>query len=380
MRIRALLILSFLLLASFSASASASNDAASGDDAPDTRGTALTVGEGTHAGAMDRSNDVDWYRFEVPAGKVLKLQFVTSTAAGYLRLYDGPSEWSFDYVYAGETQLFRPPSGVALIQVGTWNAFTYSVTLRLQDAPPQNDGGSGGDAPDYYDRAWPFHGQVLRGELHGDIGERSDWYRIEAAADEFVRVVARSGAVGIEFRDPSGSPLGAFGAWPGSRGSAVPVDGVILVGLLSSFHVVYEVEIQRVKRADLSVGEVATTTRPLETEAADAPTGIHRDVQITLHNGGPGATSSGRLVVYTLATTYGERRVHADVPISLAAGETLVKRVEWRTHGQVGDVTLHVEVFTDHDADGTNNAVALRTYNLVGGTGFGADAAPYQVR
>lgn len=374
--------LSVLLLPLWLPVAAAVDDAGSGADAPNSRGMALTVGEGTFSGS-GANYDSDWYRVDVPAGKLLGVHYsATGSAWNYLYLYEEQG-YSLASVRPGEFGMLQPSNGVALLQTySSYGAVNYNVTLSFLNAPPQDDGGSGRDAGNTHHSATPVQPGIVRGSVMRQAGDFADWFRVEAAADEIVEVhILGPSYAYVDFHDQEGRYLGSLGGYPayGVGAAHLAPDGVLLVGVVAASEP-YSLKIVILKRADLSLVHVEVSPRSLETELGPLPLSPQRQMQVEVANAGPGAARNARLYVYTTEQGVStSRRVVADVPFTLAANASRVLLVEWDTLGQAGDVTLHVEVRNEFELAPEDNAATLRTFNVVGGTVVGVDLLNHEV-
>ena len=367
-------LLTLLLLASALPVAAADDDGGSGGDAPNSRGSAMPVGLGTLHGSASVAYDEDWYRVGVSPGKALGVYLASSTGSGYVYLHEEEGTY-LTYERAGRFTMLQPSAGVVFLKVtGSYSTMDYTLTLSEVNVPAQDDAGTGRDAGNTHATPTAVAAQVFGGRIDRAAGDYADWYRVEAAADEFIDVRSYGYyGVGLDLRDERGVYLGG-------GGSVLPPRGVLLVGVYSYSSETYTLEVVRVKRADLSVEGVEVVPVPLQTEEGPTPVSPQRDVHVDLANAGPGASRDARLLVYTLATGAVEsRRVLADVPVTLAAGEAQTHVIPWDTLGQAGDVTLHVEVSNLFDMDAEDGRATVRSYNLVGGTVVGVDLLNHRV-
>jgi hypothetical protein len=169
------------------------NDAASGTDAGDKMAEALKIiPDRSYSGEMGGYDENDWYRFDIPAGGILKM-----TLANYedgepmkfsLRDVDGNEVWQSEDLSAGITQSTRLMGNNATGGIYFLEAFhgsgSYKFEVLLES---QNDGDSGTDAGDKITEALKIkHGRPISGELGGF--DMEDWYTfspLEKASIEF---------------------------------------------------------------------------------------------------------------------------------------------------------------------------------------------------
>jgi len=157
------------------------NDAASGTDAADKMAEALKIMPGrSYSGELGGYDENDWYRFDIPAGSILKMA-LTNYEDGEpmkfsFRNVDAIEVWQSDVVPPGTTKSTRmminnTTGGIYFLEAFYGNG-PYKFEVLTES---QNDGGSGTDAGDKITEALKIKpGRSISGEL-GDF-DQEDWY------------------------------------------------------------------------------------------------------------------------------------------------------------------------------------------------------------
>ncbi|MEE9495771.1 MAG: hypothetical protein V3V39_04530 [Desulfobacterales bacterium] len=157
------------------------NDAASGTDAGDQMAEALKIMPGrSYSGQLGGYDENDWYRFDIPAGGILKMA-LTNYEDGEpmkfsFRNVDGIEVWRSEVVSPGTVNSTRmminnTTGGIYFLKAFYGNG-PYKFEVLLEN---QNDGDSGTDAGDKITEALKIKpGRSIRGELGGF--DKEDWY------------------------------------------------------------------------------------------------------------------------------------------------------------------------------------------------------------
>ena len=157
------------------------NDAASGTDAGDKMAEALKIMPGRfYSGELGGYDENDWYRFDMPAGSILKMA-LTNYEDGEpmkfsFRNVDGIEVWRSELVPPGTTDstrmIFNSTTGGIYFLEAFYGSGPYKFEVLLEN---QNDGDSGTDAGDKMTEALKIkQGRSIKGELGGFDNE--DWY------------------------------------------------------------------------------------------------------------------------------------------------------------------------------------------------------------
>ena len=157
------------------------NDADSGTDAGDKMAEAYKIMPGlSYSGELGGYDENDWYRFDVPAGSVLKMAFTNSETGEPMRFsfrnVDGVEVWRSEEVAPGATQSTR-----TMINNGTGGIYflksyygsgTYKFEILSEK---QNDAGLGSDAGDRIAEATKI---IPERTINGELGglDQEDWY------------------------------------------------------------------------------------------------------------------------------------------------------------------------------------------------------------
>ncbi|MEE4263084.1 MAG: hypothetical protein V2I56_10370, partial [Desulfobacteraceae bacterium] len=169
------------------------NDAGSGTDAGDkiTKAIALEPGS-SFFGEMGAFDEEDWYRFDIPAGHILKLSFTpdaSSEAMKFsLRSFERSEVWYSGVVPAGETRskrvMMNNASGGTYYLQAYYGSGHYGFGILIES---QNDAASGTDAGDKIAEAFKIRpGRSYSGELGGY--DESDWYRFDIPAGSVLKM------------------------------------------------------------------------------------------------------------------------------------------------------------------------------------------------
>jgi len=157
------------------------NDAASGTDAGDKMAEALKIMPGRfYSGELGGYDESDWYRFDIPAGSILKMA-LTNYEDGEpmkfsFRNVDGIEVWRSEAVPPGTTNSTRmmmnnSTGGVYFLEA-FYGSGRYKIEVLMES---QNDGDSGIDAGDKITEALKIkQGRPISGELGGF--DKEDWF------------------------------------------------------------------------------------------------------------------------------------------------------------------------------------------------------------
>ena len=169
------------------------NDAGSGTDAGDKISKALAIETGnSFFGEMGAFDEEDWYRFDVPAGHILKLSFTPNAGSENmkfsLRSFERSEVWYSGDIPAGETIVKRVmmnnSSGGTYYLQAYYGSGHYSFEIFTES---QNDAASGTDAGDQIAEAL----KIMPGQSYsGDLGgyDESDWYRFDIPSGSVVKM------------------------------------------------------------------------------------------------------------------------------------------------------------------------------------------------
>lgn len=257
-------------------------------------------------------------------------------------------------------------------------------------AAAQDDAGLGRDAPDYSWRAALIPGAGFTGMLDPFIGDRADWYVVEAGPETLVRFV-------LEHDGSANFDLDIPGAGGGQPGPPPPIEdrfrmdwgsgeerivrstiGHVVFGVQGWGGGSYRLDIQLRDFCDLRVDEV--------TEHSDDPTGRQRVVEVTVTNQGPGAcihAGLGVQVEHRDPTSGGNGPAQSwwrdlgGAPLTqgdeFPAGTARRATVAWDSLGEVGDGTLHVGVGSATEGWWEDNQASLDFTLGPAPLGVGAD-------
>jgi hypothetical protein len=157
------------------------NDAASGTDAGDQMAEALKIMPGrSYSGELGGYDENDWYRFDIPAGSILKMALANYEDGEPMKFsfrnVDGIEVWRSELVPPGTTESTRmminnTTGGIYFLEA-FYGSGSYKFEVLLKN---QNDGDSGTDAGDKITEALKIQqGRSISGELGGF--DKEDWY------------------------------------------------------------------------------------------------------------------------------------------------------------------------------------------------------------
>ena len=157
------------------------NDAFSGTDAGDKMADALKILPGrSYSGELGGYDETDWYRFDMPAGSILKMSLTSNNDSSpvqfSVRNVDGFEIWRSEDVLPGKTVSTRmmtnnTTGGIYFLEALDGSG-TYEFEILTEN---QNDAGLSADAGDRISGAVKVTaGRSITGEL-GGLDEQ-DWY------------------------------------------------------------------------------------------------------------------------------------------------------------------------------------------------------------
>jgi hypothetical protein len=178
------------------------NDAASGTDAGDKIAEALKISSGrSYAGELGGYDESDWYRFDIPAGSVLKMTLSNSKEGAPMkfsfRSVDGSEVWRSEELLPEAENTTRmlmnnTTGGIYFLEAFDGSG-PYEFGIFLEQ---QNDAGLGSDAGDRITEATKITSQrSITGEL-GDL-DQEDWYTFSPLEGKSIRFTS----------DTDGEPL-----------------------------------------------------------------------------------------------------------------------------------------------------------------------------
>lgn len=367
------------------------DDAGTGADAPGMPDEAPFVAPGDVAGAVEPSDDpVDWFRVAMPPASFLRVENVGTKEPGVV--LSEPER------LAG-TQALPLPVGGAIAMRGEISEGWLAVLaesgpttlpgeqpylLRVQVLPTpadEDDAGSGSDAPDRVGREPRLGTGATSGRLDSATGDVRDVYRIDAPQGTLVRVRATAAAhLWLQLEDPTSfmDHDSDFG-----RDASVLVrtagDAGLLLRVANHLDdtLDYGLEVMFLPPPDVRIDDARIDTVPVVVVNEPTPARVHQRIVVNLSNVGAG--DAPRIVVHAEVThTVGQTRHVGGVVTALRPGERGVVTLEWPTFGEVGDATVRIVASQEHDAVTANNEVVVRSHVLVGGIGFGANAAAHR--
>jgi len=181
------------------------NDAGLGTDAGDKITKALAIEPGTpFFGEMGVFDEEDWYRFDIPAGHILKLSFTPNASSEAmkfsLRSFERSEVWYSGVVPAGETRprrvMMNNSSGGTYYLQAYYGSGQYGFEIFTES---QNDAASGTDAGDKIAEAFKISpGHAYTGELGGY--DESDWYRFDIPAGSILKMTLANDKEGTPMR------------------------------------------------------------------------------------------------------------------------------------------------------------------------------------
>ncbi len=189
------------------------NDAGLGTDAGDKITKALAIEPGSpFFGEMGAFDEEDWYRFDIPAGHILKLSFTPNASSEAmkfsLRSFERSEVWYSGVVPAGETRpkrvMMNNASGGTYYLQAYYGSGHYGFEIFIES---QNDAASGTDAGDKIAEAFKIRpGRSYSGELGGY--DESDWYRFDIPAGSVLKMTlsnyTESTPMSFSFRNADG--------------------------------------------------------------------------------------------------------------------------------------------------------------------------------
>ena len=178
------------------------NDAASGNDAGDKIAEALKINSGrSYSGELGGYDESDWYRFDIPAGSVLKMALSNYKEGAPMKFsfrnVDGGEVWRLEELLPEAKNTTRMlmnnnTGGIYFLEAFDGSG-PYEFGIFLEQ---QNDAGLGSDAGDRIAEATKITSQrSITGEL-GDL-DREDWYTFSPLEGKSIRFTS----------DPDGEPL-----------------------------------------------------------------------------------------------------------------------------------------------------------------------------
>ena len=187
------------------------NDGDSGADAGDNITNALTIEPGSsYSGELGGLDESDWYRFDIPAGHILKLAFTPDERAESmkfsLRKFERSEIWYSGEVLPGAKSskrvMMNNSSGGTYYLEAASGSGRYEFEIFLET---QNDAGSETDAGDKISEALKIEpGRSYSGELGGF--DDNDWYRFNAPPGSVLKIALSTYEGGepikFSFRDP----------------------------------------------------------------------------------------------------------------------------------------------------------------------------------
>ena len=169
------------------------NDGGSGADAGDNITRALLIKpDFSYSGQLGGLDETDWYRFDIPAGHILKLAFTPNASAESmkfsLRNFEHSEIWYSGEVSPGakssKTVMMNNSSGGTYYLEAAFGSGRYEFEIFLEK---QNDAGSENDAGDKISEALKIEpGRSYSGELGGF--DDNDWYRFNAPPGSVLKI------------------------------------------------------------------------------------------------------------------------------------------------------------------------------------------------
>ena len=157
------------------------NDAASGTDAGDKIAEALKIRPGrSYSGELGGYDESDWYRFDVPAGSVIKMTLSNYKEGAPMKFsfrnVDGVEVWRYEELPPGDKNTTRMLVNNKTGGIYFLEAFDGSGPYEFGIfSEQQNDAGLGSDAGDRIAEATKITSQrTITGELGGL--DQEDWY------------------------------------------------------------------------------------------------------------------------------------------------------------------------------------------------------------
>ncbi len=262
-------------------------------------------------------------------------------------------------------------------------AVPLAIATALAAAPPAEagDAGAGGDAPDAWADAWtvPNHAPI---EGAVDPGDAADWYRLPAGPGLVLDLeITVSTYSKVQVRDADGRRVGDHWFY-GPRTARLLVEATgpfVHVGALSWGYAASYALVPHVVRApDLAVEAIEVRDAAAASAGGiSASANPRREIAITVANLGganPGGGYVDTRVSHPGDVAPWERRLPNAWGLALDPGERRTVVIPWDSTGEVGDAVLRSLVRTNLDMNPGNDALAVRSFALVGGAGVGVDA------
>lgn len=228
-------LLALLLVAvplSFSPLAAAQDDAGSGADAPDAIGQAADVPFGAHAGQLHWSagDAGDAYRVTPDGcqGMVLAYSVGSDRRAFRVDVYDAQGTRIGPEAQNGLARAVSKGPFLVLFTTTGWGSDLgpLAYEFRVGALPPQDDAGTGCDAPGHRAEAVTLADGKHAGVLDPAQGDVADWYRLPVGpCDAAVLVVESTGYVTVDVHDEGGALLASANATTRVLPTSLPVPG-----------------------------------------------------------------------------------------------------------------------------------------------------------
>jgi hypothetical protein len=169
------------------------NDGGSGTDAGDRITKALNIKPGRfYFGELGGVDENDWYRFDIPAGHILRLAFMPNESAEpmkfSLRSFERSEIWYSGMVAPGAKRpkrvMMNNSSGGTYYLEASYGSGQYEFEIFIEN---QNDAGSQSDAGDKISEALKVEpGRSYSGELGGY--DETDWYRFDIHSGSILKI------------------------------------------------------------------------------------------------------------------------------------------------------------------------------------------------
>ncbi len=170
---------------------------------------ATSVSMGIISAEMSGQDKKDFFKFEVPSGNILRLEFTPDEAAEPMNISLQNAErheiWNLEGVVPGVTKssdvMMNSSSGGAFFIVVSQGQGNYNITLTVQS---QNDAGSGSDAADQIAKALEIK---PNGNYPGQLGgfDTEDWYQFEITPGQILNLAltpdSEAGAMDFSLRN-----------------------------------------------------------------------------------------------------------------------------------------------------------------------------------
>ncbi len=177
---------------------------------------AMPIETGIRQGVLG-PGDEDYYRFDVPNGVILNVEFAGLDGDCFdVKMFDPQQKIIGEFGCTGEVtdiRLMNNSSGGTyyLAVVGPWEDYEGSYTIELI-LGMQDDSGAGGDAGDDFDTATA----IEKGKHSGEIGDydQVDYYQFEVPNSGIMKVEfigIEGDCFDIKMFDPKQKKIGEFG-------------------------------------------------------------------------------------------------------------------------------------------------------------------------